>query len=237
MDVPARREIAPRRSRHSSVQPGLIFVQPRTGFHVASVHSIFEFMLIAPSHPTIVYTCTDDKRILTPCEDSHRIATSGPGRGGKSPYPKTALPRTVAVNWATSKRALENGHACADAIVRIRFGSLAPDPRTLPATPETASSTGSARRGRAGRRRSACRRSPAAWPTCSAAQAAAPQLMPHIRPSCLASCRAVSMASSSLHLDHLVDDVQVQHVGDEAGADALDRVLAGLERPGRPASG
>ena len=53
--------------------------------------------------------------------------------------------------------------------------------------------------------------------------------MPHIKPSCLASCRAVSMASSSGHLDHLVDDVDVQHVGNEAGADALDRVPAGLE--------
>jgi hypothetical protein len=57
-------------------------------------------------------------------------------------------------------------------------------------------STGSARRGRAARRRSACRRSRALGDL-NAAQAAAPQLMPHISPSCLASLRAVSIASSS----------------------------------------
>ena len=32
-----------------------------------------------------------------------------------------------------------------------------------------------------------------------------------------------------LHLHHVVDDVHVEHVGNEAGADALDRVLARLE--------
>src|SRR5205823_1202316 len=31
-------------------------------------------------------------------------------------------------------------------------------------------------------------------------------------------------------LDHLVDDAKVQHAGNEAGADALDLVRAGLER-------
>ena len=33
-----------------------------------------------------------------------------------------------------------------------------------------------------------------------------------------------------LNQDHLVDDVDVQHVGNEAGADALNRVPARLER-------
>ena len=54
--------------------------------------------------------------------------------------------------------------------------------------------------------------------------------MPHISPSSRASCRVVSIASSSCDLHHLVDDRQVQHVGDEAGADPLDVVLAGLQR-------
>ena len=39
-----------------------------------------------------------------------------------------------------------------------------------------------------------------------------------------------------LDLDHLVDDLEVQHVGNEAGADALDLVPARLQRPGRPSS-
>ena len=39
-----------------------------------------------------------------------------------------------------------------------------------------------------------------------------------------------------VHLDHLVDDVDVQHVGDEAGADALDLVPAGLQFLARHAS-
>ena len=49
-DGPARRGTARRTSRRSSGRsPGLILVQPRTGFQVASVHSMLEWSLIARS--------------------------------------------------------------------------------------------------------------------------------------------------------------------------------------------
>ena len=49
-------------------------------------------------------------------------------------------------------------------------------------------------------------------------------------PSSLCSRRAHSKASSSVIVNDLVDDVRVQVLGDEAGADPLDLVTAGLER-------
>ena len=80
----------------------------------------------------------------------------------------------------------------------------------------TAAWRGSVRPGRAGRPRSACRRSRARAATWIAPNAAAPQQMPHSIPSSRASRRAISKASSSRTLITSSMIVDVEHVRDEA---------------------
>ena len=64
----------------------------------------------------------------------------------------------------------------------------------------------------------------------TATAAAAPQEMPERIPSSRASRRAISMDSSLRDLFDPVDHGQIERVGDEAGADALDLVRSRLER-------
>ena len=64
----------------------------------------------------------------------------------------------------------------------------------------------------------------------TAAQAAAPLLIPHISPSCRARQRVISIGVFIAHADHFVENRQVQHVGNESGADTLDRMFARLQR-------
>ena len=60
--------------------------------------------------------------------------------------------------------------------------------------------------------------------------------MPHSMPSSRGQPPGHLEGVLVLDLDHFVDDVDVQHVGDEAGADALDLVPARLERLARHAA-
>ena len=87
----------------------------------------------------------------------------------------------------------------------------------------------SVRRGRAIRRLSSSPRSPDGGRPGAAANAAAPQLIPQNRPSLVERSRCHLHTVLVLDPNDFVDDVDVEHIGNEAGTNSLNRMFSRLQ--------